>query len=110
MAARMMSPVAIFGMPRRCASIAPCVPLPEPGAPSSRMNIAASPAPPALAGAAAELDAAFFHEPVVVAQQEMLLHLLHRIEGHADDDEQRRAAEAEGHVEHVADDDRQQRQ
>src|SRR5713101_2358266 len=105
MAARMMSPVAIFGIPMRRATIRPWVPLPEPGAPRNRMNTGE----PALARPAAELDSAFLHEAVVVTQQQVLLDLLHRIERDTDHDEQRGAAEAERHVQHVADDDGQQR-
>src|SRR3989449_6763602 len=104
----MRSPVVILGSPRRSARIFPCVPFPEPGAPRMRMNTKV----PALAaetnprGAAA--STATLHEAVVLAQQQMLLHLLYRIERHPDDDEQRRAAEPERHVECVLDDDRQQ--
>src|SRR5262249_32884718 len=105
MAARRMSPVAILGMQSRRAAIRPWVPLPDPGAPRNRMNTGA----PALAWPAAELDSTFFHEAVVVPQQQVLLHLLHRIERDADDDEQGCAAEAERHIQPVADDDRQQR-
>ena len=39
-AARRMSPVVILGSPSRSAKIFPCVPLPEPGAPRSKMNTA----------------------------------------------------------------------
>src|ERR1051326_367050 len=85
-AARRISPVVIFGRPSRSARIFPWVPLPEPGAPNRRMNTACL----HVALAAAELDAPFLHEAVVMAQQQMLLHLLHRVQGHAHDDEQRR--------------------
>src|SRR2546421_10071657 len=64
-AARRMSPVVIFGSPSRCARILPCVPFPEPGAPKRRMNTARLHVPLA----AAELDAPFLHEPVVMSQQ-----------------------------------------
>src|SRR5437660_1711165 len=101
-AARRMSPVVIFGRPSRSARSFPWVPLPEPGAPNRRMNTASL----HVALAPAELDAPFLHETVVVAQQQMLLHLLHRVEGHAHDDEQRRAAEAERHAEDVRHDNR----
>src|SRR2546430_4695279 len=104
-AARKMSPVVIFGRPSRSARIFPWVPLPEPGAPNRRMNTACL----HVALAPAELDAPFLHEAVVVAQQQMLLHLLYRVERDADDDEQRRAAEAERHVEDVGHHDGQHR-
>src|SRR5437773_5458814 len=58
---------------------------------------------------APELDAAFFHEAVVLTQQQMLLHLLQRVQRHADHDEERSSAESEGHVDQAADPDRQQR-
>src|SRR2546430_9233955 len=104
-AARRMSPVVIFGNPSRSARTFPWVALPEPGAPNRRMNTASL----HVALAPAELDAPFLHEAVVMAQQQMLLYLLYRVEGHAHDDEQRRAAEAERHVEDVRHDDRQHR-
>src|SRR5947207_5020803 len=104
-APRRMSPVVIFGRPSRSARIFPWVPLPEPGAPNRRMNTACL----HVALAPAELDAPFLHEAVVVAQQQMLLHLLYRVERDADDDEQRRAAEAERHVEDVGHHDGQHR-
>src|SRR2546426_12828295 len=71
-AARRMSPVVIFGSPSRSARILPCVPFPEPGAPKRRMNTARLHVPLL---AAAELDAPFLHEPVIVPQQQVLLHL-----------------------------------
>src|SRR6266513_4726331 len=99
-AARRMSPVVIFGSCRRSARILPCVPFPEPGAPRIRTNTG-------LLGAAAELDSAFLHEAVVMPEEEVLLHLLDGVQRDADDDQQRGPAEAERHVEHIADDDRQ---
>src|SRR5438874_8980753 len=104
-AARRMSPVVIFGRPSRSARIFPWVPLPEPGAPNRRTNTACLHVPLA----AAELDPPFLHETVVMAQQQMLLHLLHGIEGHTHHDEERRAAEAERHVEDIRHHDRQHR-
>src|SRR6266516_3759403 len=92
MAARRMSPVVILGSPKRSARIFPWVPLPEPGAPRMRMNtkVPALAAEPHARRAASRPSA--LHEAVVLAQQEMLLHLLHRVERHADHDEQCRAA------------------
>src|SRR2546425_12097827 len=91
-----MSPVVIFGRPRRSARILPWVPFPEPGAPRMRMNTRRALAPePHPRGTAARPAA--LHEAVVVAEQEVLLHLLHRVERDAHDDEQRRAAETERH-------------
>src|SRR5947208_3559287 len=101
-AARRMSPVVILGSCRRSARIFPCVPFPEPGAPRIRTNTP-------LLRTAAELDSAFLHEAVVVPEEEILLHLLNGIQRHAHHDQQRRAPEAERHVEHVPDDDRQHR-
>src|SRR5213594_5044083 len=75
-AARRMSPVVIFGSPSRAARILPCVPFPEPGAPKRRMNTARLHVPLA----AAELDASFLHEPIVMSQQQVLLHLRHGVE------------------------------
>src|SRR3989454_542114 len=102
-AARRMSPVVIFGSPSRSARILPCVPFPEPGAPKRRMNTARLHVPLA----AAELDAPFFHEPIVMSQQQVLLHLRDGVERDPHHDEQRGAAEAERHVEGVRHHDRQ---
>src|SRR6267143_4078747 len=101
-AARRISPVVILGSCRRSARIFPCVPLPEPGAPRIKTNTA-------LLRTAAELDSAFLHEAVVMPEQEILLHLLDSIQRHPHHDQQRCAPEAERHVEHVPDDDRQHR-
>src|SRR6266550_3260999 len=87
-AARRMSPVVIFGSPSRCARILPCVPFPEPGAPKRRMNTARLHVPLA----AAELDAPFLHEPVVVSQQQVLLDLCDGVECDPHHDDQRGAA------------------
>src|SRR3989441_7360266 len=103
-AARRMSPVVIFGSPSRSARILPCVPFPEPGAPKRRMNTARLHVPLL---AAAELDAPFLHEPVIVPQQQVLLHLRDGVERDTHDNEQRGAAETERHVERVRHDDRQ---
>ena len=51
---------------------------------------------------AAEPDATLLHEAVVLPEQQVLLHLRHRVERHADDDQQRRAAELERHVDQSA--------
>src|SRR2546423_3974575 len=103
-AARRMSPVVILGSLRRSARILPWVPLPDPGAPRRRTNKGSAPEPHAAATASAS---AAPHEAVVVPQQEVLLHLLDRVEGHADHDQQGRAAEAERHVEDARDHDGQ---
>src|SRR5207249_12221394 len=100
-----MSPVVILGSPNRSASSLPCVPFPAPGAPRRRMNTLAAEANPR----AAAPGPAAFHEAVVVPEQEMMLHLLHGIEGNAHHDQERRAAEPERHVEDVGDDDREHR-
>src|SRR5262245_14079412 len=86
-ASRSMSPVAIWGTLQRAASRRACVPFPAPGGPSSTTRISG-----------ADLRAAS-EEPLVVPHQEVRLHLPHRVEGDADDDEETRAAEVEGHVE-----------
>src|SRR5256885_6221472 len=83
-AARRMSPVVIFGSPSRSARSLPCVPFPEPGAPKRRMNTARLHVPLL---AAAELDASFFHEPIVMPQQQVLLHLRDGVERDTHHDE-----------------------
>src|SRR5437667_11277430 len=82
-AVRRMSRVVIFGRPSRSARILPCVPFREPGAPKRRMNTARLHVPLA----AAELDAPFLHEPIVMSQQQVLLHLRDGVERDADHDE-----------------------
>src|SRR5688500_11764804 len=102
-AARSISPVEIAGTPSRSASRAACVPLPEPGAPKSRtregmplgvMSFGAMSGD--LAGSASPAtDPPALHEPLVVAHHELALDLLQEVHRHADDDEQRGAAEVE---------------
>src|SRR5437660_10430138 len=103
-AARRMSPVVILGRPRRSATILPWVPLPDPGAPSRRTNKGSAPEPHAT-GPASGPPAP--HEAVIVPQQQVLLHLLDRVERHADHDQQGRAAEAERPLEDGRHDDGQ---
>src|ERR1019366_9534859 len=93
--ARITSPVEIFGMPRSAAIRSPCVPLPEPGGPSSTTIIGRS--LEATLRAPAEPHAPLLHEAVVLPQQQVLLHLRERVERNTDHDEQRRSAEAELH-------------
>src|ERR1019366_533524 len=107
MAARITSPVEILGMPRSAAIRSPCVPLPEPGGPSSTTIIGRS--LEATLRAPAEPHAPLLHEAVVLPQQQVLLHLRERVERDAHHDQQRRSAEAEVHIDEAADPDRQQR-
>src|SRR5688572_14444123 len=89
MASRSMSPVEIRGTLRWSASRAACVPFPAPGGPRKITRgpvLAATTNPPALPGAA---------EAVVVAHDELRLHLGDGVHGHAHDDEQGGAAEVE---------------
>src|SRR2546423_3265363 len=59
--------------------------------------------------ASAESHSALLHEAVVLLEEEVLIDLGHGIEGDTDDDQQRRSAKAERHVDRVRDEDRQQR-
>src|ERR1044072_2425748 len=94
---RNISPVEIAGTPRREASSAACVPFPEPGGPkSSRRSAASAPDPPPL------------HEALVVAHHQLALDLLQEVHRHADDDEQRGAAEVEADAEALGDEGRQE--
>src|SRR6476469_11033879 len=72
--ARKMSPVEIAGMPKWSATTLAWVPFPAPGGPIRMSLISAQ-------------------EPFVVALLELALDLLHRVEGDADHDQDRRAAE-----------------
>jgi hypothetical protein len=64
---------------------------------AARHILHAVPQKPAVALPSAEADAALLHEAVVLAEEEVLLDLRHRVERDADDDEERRAAELERH-------------
>src|SRR6202035_4310787 len=75
---RSMSPAATCGMPRRTATRDAWVPLPLPGGPNINAIIGLS------------LD-----EPLVLAHQELRLDLFHGVEGNADHDQDRRAAQIE---------------
>src|SRR3954469_6405686 len=74
--ARKMSPVEIAGMPKWSATTLAWVPFPAPGGPMRISLISAQ-------------------EPFVVALLELALDLLHRVEGDADHDQDRRASERE---------------
>ena len=79
-------------------------------APSDRQRLAADLEAARRSLPAAEPDPALLHEAVVLPQQQVLVHLLDRIQRDADDDQQRRAAEVERHVASARrDPDRQQR-
>src|SRR6185369_17284740 len=99
---RNIAPVEIAGIPSRSASSAACVPLPAPGAPKSSrrraVRVSGSPAtdPPPL------------HEAFVVAHHQLTLDLLQEVHRHADDDEQRGAAEVEVDAEALGDERRQE--
>src|SRR6516162_1160746 len=100
-ASRSMSPVELFGMPYCLQSSAAWVPLPAPGGPIITRFSAmrwSRPCRIRAPSAATAADARLLHEPVVVPHDELRFHLLHRVHRHADDDQQRRAAEIEGHV------------
>src|SRR6267143_925494 len=112
-AARRTSPVAIFGIPSRDASLSACVPFPAPGGPSSTMIMIYTRrkefggAPGGLVSpaglTAAEAHPALLHEAVVFAEEQVLIDLSHRIERDTDYNEERRSTEAERHVDQVGD-------
>src|SRR5581483_11666873 len=104
MAARMTSPVETFGTPSAAASRSPCVPFPQPGGPSST-TITGRASETHVARPPAEAHAPLLHEGVVLPEQEVLVHLGKRIERHAHDNQQRRAAKPERDVDEVADPD-----
>src|SRR5438552_5683231 len=95
MASLSMSPVEIFGTRRWPARRAAWVPFPAPGGPrkmirapiaGSGLGLAPATNPSPLAGTA---------EALVVAHDELRLHLGDGVHGHADDDEERGSAEIE---------------
>src|SRR5438309_4921696 len=95
-AARNMSPIETWTMPRSSASICACVPLPAPGGPSRMMFISELPLrargalPPPRA-----LQFGLLDEVAILVGDEVALDLGHRIHRHVDDDQQAGAAEAE---------------
>src|SRR5687767_5163076 len=97
-ASRSMSPVEMWGMSKRLASRFAWVPLPLPGGPMKMIfNESAS----------TSADAALLHEAVVMAHDQLGLDLLHRVHGHAYDDQQRGAAEVEAQPHALGDPERQ---
>src|SRR5438034_10307445 len=92
-ASRRMSPVATCATPPACASSRPWVPFPAPGGPRKSASMLAARERPARARLGP------LEEALVVAHQEVRLHLAHGVECHADDDQETRTAEVKGHVE-----------
>src|SRR5947209_783558 len=88
-ASRSMSPVEIAGT-RICRErTAAWVPLPEPGGPrSTTFNVPSQ-------SASSPTDAAFLHEPFVIAHHELTFDLLDRVHRTAHHDEEPGAAEVE---------------
>src|SRR5438552_16235228 len=95
MASRSMSPVEIFGMRRCAARRAACVPLPAPGGPRKMTRAPRAGSGRGLASATNPSPLARPAEALVVAHDELRLHLGHGVHGHAHDDEQRGPAEVE---------------
>src|SRR5919107_1457739 len=89
--ARKMSPVEIAGTPKWVATTLAWVPLPAPGGP---MRIRRTPPPPRRDRRQADRPAST-EEPLVIALLQLALDLLHGVEGDADHDQQRGAAEGE---------------
>ena len=90
-----MSPVEIFGMPyaRRSRSRLRALARARRAEHDEvQRQLHCADTAPTVLGAA---DARLLHEPVVVPHDELRFHLLHRVHRHADDDQQRRAAEVE---------------
>src|SRR5215217_3642582 len=85
-AARKRSPVATIGVPSRFDSRGAWVPFPAPGAPRRTMAFMRPWPPPRRRSS---------DEPLVLADEELRLELLHRLDDDADDDQDARAAEGE---------------
>src|SRR5688500_10786573 len=90
-ASRRMSPVETLGIPCSRAKRSACVPFPAPGGPSiTRFKATlAAPSP----------DPRLLHEPVVMPHDQLRLDLIDGVHGHADHDQERRAAEVELYAE-----------
>src|SRR3954464_639103 len=112
---RSMSPVATYASEKSSWRRSAWVPFPAPGGPSrmrlssdivrGNRNTPRSPAATRTRGRAPYL----LQEALVVAHHQLRLELLHRVEGHAHDDEQRGAAEEEVRARLVDQDRRQGR-
>src|ERR1700710_1086471 len=96
-----MFPVAMYGRLKSSVRRSAWVPLPAPGGPT-RMRLSSldirrseTTAPGTATARAVGLRTTLFEEALVVAHHQLRLELLHRVQGDADDDEDRRAAEEE---------------
>src|SRR3972149_986461 len=101
-ALRRISPVEICGAANFSSSNFAWVPLPAPGGPSNTTR-----APAANPSAPSPSQPPSFHEAFVVAADQMGLHLGYRIQGDADNDQQRGPAKVKRHVQ-LADQQRRQ--
>src|SRR6185295_11176302 len=88
MASLSMSPVEIFGTPRCPARRAACVPLPAPGGPRKMTRPPIAGSGRGLASATNPSPLARTAEALVMAHDELRLHLGHRVHRHPDDDEE----------------------
>src|SRR3954471_4674820 len=87
-AVRRSEPEARIGTPRCSAMTGACVPFPAPGAPRRTTTVIGR-------GRARPERAPSANESFVVAHQELRLDLLHRLDDHADDDQEARPAEGD---------------
>src|SRR4051812_30107098 len=100
-ASRRMLPVAKYGRPKSCVRRSAWVPLPAPGGPirirfsSDTGALAASFRTGASRPPVPGRSGILLQEAFVVAHHQLGLELLHGVEGHADDDQQRGSAEVE---------------
>src|SRR5258705_10475245 len=81
-ASRRMSPVEIRGIRCPIANRSAWVPFPAPGGPSITTLIDTRLLPTPAA------QTSLLHEAIVVAHDQLALHLLHGVHGHADDDQE----------------------
>src|SRR5213078_4110670 len=91
--ARSMSPVAMCGMPKCERSMLACVPFPLPGAPYRRRFMLKPLSLGPLADGERRQEETSFDEAAVLAHHQLRLQLFHRVESHANDDQDRRAAQ-----------------
>src|SRR5215218_8219645 len=94
-AARSMSPVDSWTMPRLAIRRCACVPLPAPGGPRRMMSMAYPPCRPRRSAPLGALQLRLLDEVAILVGDQVALDLADRVHGDVDNDEQAGAAERE---------------